>query len=124
MSNAATLAIPGVEFGGGGLVGFLIGYGLKKIAKLLLIVFSVLVALVSIPLAYLSYKGIITINYSLLMQYVTQAETYAISTATWLYTTVGGMTQSFPTLGGLGMGFTLNCVSVEVHGGPSPLFPP
>jgi len=82
------------------------GYGLKKIGKLLLIVFSVFVALASIPLAYLSYKGIITINYALFMSYVKQAETYVVSTTTWLYTILGGMTQSLPILGGMGMGFT------------------
>ena len=105
--DTSSLVIPIAEFGGGGLVGFVVGFGLKKIAKLLLILFSVLIAVVSIPVVYLSYKGIITINYALLMSYVTQAETYVISTATWLYTIVGGMTQSFPILGGLSMGFTL-----------------
>jgi len=106
-TTASSLVIPGTEFGGGGLIGFVIGYGLKKIARLLLIVFSVLVAAVSIPLAYLSYKGIITINYALLIPYVTQAENYVISTATWLYTIIGGMTQGLPILAGVGMGFTL-----------------
>lgn len=106
-ATSSSLVIPGAEFGGGGLLGFMIGYGLKKIAKLLLILFSVLVAFVSIPLAYLSYKGIITINYALLLPYVTQAENSVVSNATWLYTIVGGMTQGLPILAGVGMGFTL-----------------
>ena len=51
--DATSLVIPGAEFGGGGVVGFMIGYGLKKIAKLLLMVFSVLVPIQSMLLAAL-----------------------------------------------------------------------
>jgi uncharacterized membrane protein (Fun14 family) len=105
--DTSSLIIPGAEFGGGGLVGFMMGYGLKKIAKLLLILFSGLVALAAIVLAALSYTGIITINYAAATPYITQAESYVIPTATWLYTIIGGMTQGLPILAGVGMGFTL-----------------
>jgi uncharacterized membrane protein (Fun14 family) len=67
MSAANSLVLPGLQFGGGGLVGFVIGYGLKKLAKLLMIIVGVLAGVGVLFLGVLSYLGIITINYAALV---------------------------------------------------------
>jgi len=50
------------EIGIGGIGGFIVGYALKKIAKILV----VLLGLGFLILQYLAYQGIININYSAL----------------------------------------------------------
>jgi uncharacterized membrane protein (Fun14 family) len=55
------------QLGVGGIVGFVAGYVIKKITKIILIVFGIFV----IALMYLGYKNIITINYSKLIDAVT-----------------------------------------------------
>ncbi|RLE50062.1 MAG: hypothetical protein DRJ31_02715 [Candidatus Methanomethylicota archaeon] len=47
------------QLGFGGLVGFVVGYAVKKILKLMLI----LLGLYAASLAYLAHRGFITINY-------------------------------------------------------------
>ncbi len=52
------------QLGLGGLGGFIIGYALKKISKIIL----VLIGLFIIALVYLGMKGIISINYDALLE--------------------------------------------------------
>jgi uncharacterized membrane protein (Fun14 family) len=52
------------QLGLGGLGGFIIGYALKKISKIVL----VLIGLFIIALVYLGMKGIISINYDALLE--------------------------------------------------------
>jgi len=52
------------QIGVGGILGFSTGYAIKKIAKFLLLVVGVFMAI----LLYLDYSGIITINYNRLAE--------------------------------------------------------
>ena len=52
------------ELGIGGIGGFLVGWALKKVAKLV----AIIIGLGFLGLQYLSYKGIITIDYSALVK--------------------------------------------------------
>jgi uncharacterized membrane protein (Fun14 family) len=54
----------GYQFGIGGIGGFIVGYAIKKISKLIVI----LIGLFAVALIYLSTQGIIDINYQALLQ--------------------------------------------------------
>lgn len=54
------------QIGVGGILGFSTGYAIKKIAKFLLLVLGIFMAI----LLYLDYSGIITINYDRLVEVV------------------------------------------------------
>ncbi len=54
------------EVGIGAIGGFLVGYALKKVAKIL----AVILGLGFLVLQYLAYKGIIVINYEALQDWV------------------------------------------------------
>jgi uncharacterized membrane protein (Fun14 family) len=50
------------QFGVGGVGGFIAGYALKKLMKIV----AIIIGLFILALVYLGYKGIISINYSAL----------------------------------------------------------
>lgn len=58
-----TLNVILVQLGIGGIGGFLVGYAVKKVAKIL----AVILGLGFLSLLYLSYKGIIQISYDRLL---------------------------------------------------------
>lgn len=55
------------ELGIGGIGGFCVGYAFKKITKIL----AALFAICFMGIQYLAYKGVITINYEALQEWVT-----------------------------------------------------
>jgi len=57
-----------MELSLGGVGGFLVGYAVKKIAK----VVAVLIGLFFLGLQYLSYKGVINVDYTALDSLVTE----------------------------------------------------
>ena len=61
-----TLNVILVQLGIGGIGGFLVGYAVKKVAKML----AVILGLGFLSLLYLSYKGIIQISYDRLLSEV------------------------------------------------------
>ena len=65
LSNILTPMVS--EIGVGGIGGFIVGYALKKIAKIAAIV----IGLAFVALQYLAYKGIISIDYNSLRNWVT-----------------------------------------------------
>lgn len=52
----------GLEFGGGGILGFLIGFATKKIAKLIAVIIGLELALFK----FLETKGVLTVNWDAL----------------------------------------------------------
>lgn len=54
----------GFQLGAGGIGGFIVGYALKKISKLV----AIILGLILIGLVYLSTQGIISINFEALMK--------------------------------------------------------
>lgn len=54
------------ELGIGGIGGFVVGYALKKIAK----IFAIILGIGFVGLQYLAYKGFITINYPALKEWM------------------------------------------------------
>jgi uncharacterized membrane protein (Fun14 family) len=87
------------QLGLGGIGGFIVGYTIKKISKLIL----VLIGLFIIALLYLGTSGIISINYEELWDALAAAFGFAGQAATWLI----GLISLLPFIGSFFAGFFL-----------------
>ena len=87
------------QLGFGGIVGFVIGYAVKKILKLTLIFLGLYAA----SLAYLQHRGFITINYDKF----SEAFQSLISMIQGGFTLPGFLTTNIPFAGSLIVGFGL-----------------
>ena len=92
------------SFSGAGAAGALLGYGFKKLLKVLLIVLAAFTALIGIPLGYLTYEGVITINWDRLYTFLSSAAT---ASASWLSTTAQAFAVAVPAFGGFATGFAV-----------------
>jgi uncharacterized membrane protein (Fun14 family) len=88
------------SFSGAGAVGALLGYGFKKLVKVLLVVLAAFTALIGIPLGYLTYEGVITVNWGRLSELLS-------ASASWLSTTAQAVAVAVPAFGGFATGFAL-----------------
>jgi uncharacterized membrane protein (Fun14 family) len=89
----------GYQLGIGGIGGFVAGYALKKLAKLVVVVIGLFV----LALAYLGYRGIISINYGALGDSVSGALGLSGQAAEWL----GPIIAHLPLAGAFGLAFFL-----------------
>jgi uncharacterized membrane protein (Fun14 family) len=89
----------GFQLGAGGIGGFIAGYALKKISKLV----AVVIGLFVIALIYLSTQGIISINFEALMKAIGGWLGIAESGASWLV----GIISVLPFAGSFIVGFLL-----------------
>jgi uncharacterized membrane protein (Fun14 family) len=69
----------GFQLGAGAIGGFIVGYAVKKISKLI----AILIGLFIIALLYLGTSGIISINYEALWNAVNGSLHYAETGASW-----------------------------------------
>ena len=83
------------QLGSGAVAGFVVGYALKKIAKVLL----VLLGLAFVALQYLQYTGFIEIRYDKILQ--------SVQTLTEGFTLPAFLTANIPLTGSFIMGFGL-----------------
>lgn len=90
------------QLGIGGVGGFIVGYALKKITKLIVI----LIGLFIIALLYLSTRGIININYEVLWSEVSGLVGSAGS-AGGVFSWLAGLISIIPFLGSFAVGFLL-----------------
>jgi uncharacterized membrane protein (Fun14 family) len=87
------------QLGVGGIGGFIVGYAIKKISKLIV----VLMGLFIIFLLYLGTSGIISINYEQLWNALTSLLGPASQAAAWLV----GLISLLPFMGSFLTGFLL-----------------
>jgi len=87
------------QLGLGGVGGFVVGFALKKLAKL----FIVLIGIFVIALLYLGTSGIISINYSALWSTIAGWLGGAAQAAGWLV----GLVSLLPFVGSFLVGFLL-----------------
>jgi len=81
MISLSNLLTPLVgELGIGGVGGFLVGFALKKAAKLI----AVIVGLFFLSLQYLAYENIISIDYSALQTFANELLGQTAGAQTWL----------------------------------------
>jgi uncharacterized membrane protein (Fun14 family) len=101
------LGIAATSLGGGFFGGIVIGYALKKVAKVIAIVFGLFLA----GLAYLQYQGIASMNWNKL-QNLSQGAANAIINASQngipgVVTQHGFDSWGLPLTGGMAMGFAI-----------------
>jgi uncharacterized membrane protein (Fun14 family) len=87
------------QLGLGAVGGFIVGFALKKIAKL----FIVLIGVFVVALLYLSINGVISINYSALWNTIVSWLGGAGKAASWLV----GLISIIPFMGSFIVGFLL-----------------
>jgi uncharacterized membrane protein (Fun14 family) len=95
----------GTSLGIGGIAGFLIGYAIKKVIKIMMVIVGLFLA----ALLYLSHQGIITINWDKLEASATGATTMANSSIPGLSDQVMAIAQNFgiPLTGSFAAAFVL-----------------
>ncbi len=89
----------GYQIGLGAVGGFIAGYALKKVTKIV----AVIIGLIVLLLVYLGYKGIININYGALGDSVSSALGLAGQAKDWLAPIIAHL----PFVGLFGLGFFL-----------------
>jgi uncharacterized membrane protein (Fun14 family) len=87
------------QLGVGGIGGFVVGYALKKLSKLII----VLIGLFVLALIYLGTQGILNINYGALWNALSSLVGSASSTFNWLV----GVISLLPFAGSFIVGFLL-----------------
>jgi uncharacterized membrane protein (Fun14 family) len=87
------------QLGLGGIGGFLVGYAIKKISKLIVVLIGIFV----IALLYLGARGIISINYDELWNALASLLDFAGQAASWLI----GLISLLPFMGSFLAGFVL-----------------
>jgi uncharacterized membrane protein (Fun14 family) len=87
------------QLGIGGVGGFIIGFVIKKISKLIII----LIGLFLVALLYLSTQGVISLNYGLLLGALQNAFSFAGQAASW----IAGLVSILPFTGSFVVGFLL-----------------
>jgi len=87
------------QLGVGGIGGFIVGYTIKKISKLII----VLIGLFILFLLYLGTSGIISINYEELWNALAHLPGFASQAAAWLV----GLISLLPFMGSFLAGFLL-----------------
>lgn len=91
------------QLGVGGIGGFIVGYSLKKISKLIL----VLVGIFIIALIYLGVKGIISINYEALFTAIGDLLGAASAASSWLVHVIALLPFAGSFIAGFVIGFKL-----------------
>ena len=101
-SSLATLIATQVGFGG--TLGFLLGYGIKKIAAVLLKIVALVSAVFMLGLTWLASIGVITVNFNTFTSQVSNSFTGAMAA---LVSSLVFAAQIFPIGGSFGVGFYL-----------------
>ncbi len=89
----------GYQLGIGAIGGFIVGFAVKKISKLIVIIIGIFI----IALLYLGVKGIISINYEALWTALANSLGMASSAFSWLI----GVISLIPFIGSFIVGFVL-----------------
>lgn len=96
---SAVLSPLGYQLGIGGVGGFIAGYALKKFVKLV----AVIIGLFILALAYLGYRGVISINYGALGDSVSSVLGLTGQAAEWIAPIIAHL----PLAGAFGLAFFL-----------------
>ena len=102
LDNGWLASILATQVGFGGTLGFLLGYGLKKVATVLLKVAALISALFMLGLMWLASIGVISVNYNAFASSV--GNSFTGTMAAFLSSLVF-LGQVFPMGGSFGLGF-------------------
>lgn len=101
-SGLATLLVSQVGFGG--TLGFLLGYGLKKVAAIVLKIVALISGLFMLGLTWLATIGVITVNFN---AFANAASNTFTNSLTAIVGSLAFIAQVFPMGGSFGLGFYL-----------------
>ena len=101
-SGLATLLVSQVGFGG--TLGFLLGYGIKKVAALIFKIVALISGLFMLGLTWLASIGVITVNFN---AFANAAGNSFANSLTALVGSLAFIAQVFPMGGSFGLGFYL-----------------
>ncbi len=104
MDTNGLVALLVTQIGLGGTLGFLLGYGLKKVAAIVLKVLALVAGLFMLGLTWLASVGIITVNFNAFSSDVGGVFAGALA---GLVSTLTFMAQILPIGGSFGLGFYL-----------------
>jgi uncharacterized membrane protein (Fun14 family) len=92
------------QIGLGGTLGFLLGYGLKKIAAVLMKILALVAGLFALGLTWLASIGVITVNFNAFTSTLDNSFTGAMAA---LISSFAVIAQVLPIGGSFGLGFYL-----------------
>lgn len=104
MDTSGWATLIATQIGLGGTLGFLLGYGLKKVAAIVLKIMALVAGLFTLGLTWLASMGVITVNFN------TFTSSMENTFAGFLSALVGSLTfaaQILPIGGSFGLGFYL-----------------
>jgi len=104
MDTGSLATVLATQIGLGGTLGFLLGYGLKKIAAILLKILALVAALFALGLTWLASIGAVTVNFNAFSSSVNNSFTGALAA---LISSFALIAQIFPIGGSFGLGFYL-----------------
>jgi len=102
LDNGTLATLITTQIGLGGTLGFLLGYGLKKVATILLKIMALVSALFMLGLTWLASIGVITVNFNVFTTTVGNSFSGAIAA---LGSSFASVSQAFPIGGSFGVGF-------------------
>ncbi len=91
------------QLGVGGVLGFFVGYAVKKITKFI----AVLIGLIALFLIYLGYEGVINVNYDNLAQMIENLMGTASQATTTLTPIVANLPFAGSFIAGMAVGLKL-----------------
>jgi uncharacterized membrane protein (Fun14 family) len=103
VSMSDLLAPLAFQVGAGGVAGFIVGYALKKLARLA----AVVAGIFFVVLLYLAYVGIISINYDKLIEALRGFTGQAGGAATWVTPIAANLPFAATFMAGLGLGLKM-----------------
>lgn len=101
-NGLATLLVTQIGFGGS--LGFLLGYGLKKVAAIVLKILALVAGLFMLGLTWLASVGIVTVNFN---AFTSGASATFAGAIAGLISSLTLMAQILPIGGSFGLGFYL-----------------
>jgi len=104
LDSSGIVALLLSQVGFGGTLGFLLGYGLKKVAAIVFKILALVSGLFMLGLTWLAWIGVITLNFNALASTAGNSFTNSI---TALAASLAFIGQIFPLGGSFGFGFYL-----------------
>jgi uncharacterized membrane protein (Fun14 family) len=104
LDNSGWATLLATQIGFGGTFGFLLGYGLKKVATIILKIAALVAGLFMLGLTWLASIGVVTINFN---AFTSTMENSMAGALTALVSSLAWAAQILPMGGSFGLGFYL-----------------
>lgn len=104
MDSSGWATLIATQIGFGGTLGFLLGYGLKKVAAIVLKILALVAGLFMLALTWLASVGVITVNFN---AFTGSMENTLAGVISALVGSLALVAQVLPMSGSFGLGFYL-----------------